>query len=40
VGEWKIVQGAGGRRLLAEEIDASCELAEERDAVRELGLLG
>jgi malate dehydrogenase len=40
-GEWTIVQGLDINEFARERIDATAaELAEERDAVRELGLLG
>jgi malate dehydrogenase len=39
-GEWKIVQGLEVDEFSRGKIDASvAELVEERDAVRELGLL-
>jgi malate dehydrogenase len=40
-GEWTIVQGLDINEFARERIDATAaELAEERDAVRELGLVG
>jgi malate dehydrogenase len=40
-GEWRIVQGLEIDDFSRKKIDASvAELTEERDAVRELGLLG
>jgi malate dehydrogenase len=39
-GEWKIVQGLEVDEFSRQKIDASvAELSEERDAVRELGLI-